>query len=104
MTSVAEILGEHSGHLSVKERVQMFERTPMEPKTVIQHENGRSTRPKTVYIPKEEIVAEQRQHSDLEMLYRNTLTSIMNPLFVGASIYATIRLTLAIFCCLRNNC
>lgn len=81
--------------MSVKEKIQLFESVPKVPDET----------KRVVYIPKEErAVPKQEGNLELEMLYRNAFRSIMNPLFVFASIYASVRLILAVFNFNRNYC
>lgn len=100
---VAEILNEENEmRLSVKEKIRLFESAP---KTIIiSDDNGRLNKSKVVYIPKEETKADKNKHQELEVMYHNALENIMNPLFVFASIYASVKLILAVFNFQLNNC
>lgn len=71
----------------MKQRIQLFESVPKAP-----------VKSKAVYIPKE------NPEQNIELLYRNALRNIMNPLFIFASIYASIQLILAVFNFKLNNC
>lgn len=82
--------------MSVKEKIQLFERVPKAP-----DETTRAVKSKVVYIPKDEKSVPKRE---LEIVYRNAFSNIMNPLFVFASIYASIRLILAVFNFNQNYC
>lgn len=82
--------------MSVKEKIQLFESVPKAP-----DDTTRTVKSKVVYIPRHEKALPKHE---LELLYRNAFRNIMNPLFVFASIYASIRLILAVFNFNQNYC
>lgn len=103
MLSVAETLNEGNElRLSVKEKIRLFE---CGNKPVIHQENPEPVRPKAVYIPKSTVEeTKPEDNPELAVIYHDTFRSIMDVLFIFASVYAAIRLIIVLSHFCRCNC